>query len=70
MSRLAANWVRLRDTPAEECRVGLVLANYPNRYGRIANGVGLDTPASAMKIIQFSRRTATKSRTNRKTRPR
>ena len=44
VARLAANWVRLRDTPAEERRVGLVLANYPNRDGRIANGVGLDTP--------------------------
>ena len=25
--------------------MALVLANYPNRDGRIANGVGLDTPA-------------------------
>ena len=53
VARLAANWVRLRDTPAEERRVGLVLANYPNRDGRIANGVGLDTPASAMRIIRL-----------------
>ena len=27
--------------------MALVLANYPSRDGRLANGVGLDTPASA-----------------------
>ena len=30
----------------------MVLANYPNRDGRIGNGVGLDTPASAIAILQ------------------
>ena len=29
-----------------ERRVAIVLANYPNRDGRLANGVGLDTPES------------------------
>ena len=33
-----------RSPPAER-RIALVLANYPNRDGRIGNGVGLDTPA-------------------------
>ena len=33
---------------AAERRVALVLANYPNRDGRIGNGVGLDTPASTV----------------------
>jgi cobaltochelatase CobN len=28
------------------------LANYPSRDGRLANGVGLDTPASCIKILQ------------------
>ena len=45
VARLAAAWVRLRATPPAERRVAIVLANYPNRDGRIANGVGLDTPA-------------------------
>src|SRR5690606_14507892 len=44
---LAANWARLRRTPPGARRIALVLANYPNRDGRIGNGVGLDTPASA-----------------------
>ncbi|MET0371744.1 MAG: cobaltochelatase subunit CobN [Sphingobium sp.] len=48
---LAINWARLRRTPAAERRVALVLANYPNRDGRIGNGVGLDTPASAAAIL-------------------
>lgn len=50
-AELAANWARLRRTPAAERRVALVLANYPNRDGRIGNGVGLDTPASAAAIL-------------------
>ena len=53
---LARNWARLREKPAGERRVALILANYPNRDGRIGNGVGLDTPASAIAILQALRR--------------
>lgn len=52
---LAWNWARLRRTPAAERRIALVLANYPNRDGRIGNGVGLDTPASAAAILRALR---------------
>lgn len=52
VARLAANWIRLRRTAAEKRRVALVLANYPNRDGRLANGVGLDTPASAIEVLR------------------
>ena len=48
---LAANWCRLRRTPAAGRRVAIVLANYPNRDGRIGNGVGLDTPASTLNVL-------------------
>ncbi len=48
---LAANWIRLKNTPPSERKVALILANYPNRDGRIANGVGLDTPASCIEIL-------------------
>ena len=48
---LAANWAALRRTQASERRIALVLANYPNRDGRVGNGVGLDTPASAAAIL-------------------
>jgi cobaltochelatase CobN len=49
---LAANWVKLRRTPEAERRIALVLANYPNKDGRIGNGVGFDTPASSVNIMK------------------
>lgn len=49
---LAASWIRLQQTPIADRRVALVLANYPNRDGRLANGVGLDTPQSCVEILQ------------------
>ena len=49
---LAANWVRLKLTPISSRKVALILANYPNKDGRIANGVGLDTPASCIEILK------------------
>ncbi|HEV8680458.1 MAG TPA: cobaltochelatase subunit CobN, partial [Stellaceae bacterium] len=49
---LARNWARLRRKPPAERRVAIILANYPNRDGRIGNGVGLDTPQSAVTILR------------------
>src|SRR5438067_10325049 len=49
---LARNWARLRAKPSAERRIAVILANYPNRDGRIGNGVGLDTPASAIAILR------------------
>ncbi|HEY9896741.1 MAG TPA: cobaltochelatase subunit CobN, partial [Candidatus Sericytochromatia bacterium] len=52
VAALAANWVKLRQTPIAERKIALILANYPNRDGRLANGVGLDTPASCLEILK------------------
>ncbi len=52
VAQLAANWARLRSKLPQKRRIALILANYPNRNGRLANGVGLDTPASCVEIIQ------------------
>lgn len=52
---LAAAWVRLRRTPAPERRLAIVLANYPNRDGRLGNGVGLDTPESCAGLLDALR---------------
>jgi cobaltochelatase CobN len=52
VAALTANWVKLRQTPIAERKVALILANYPNRDGRLANGVGLDTPASCLEILK------------------
>jgi len=49
---LAANWVKLRYKSPEKRRIALILANYPTRDGRLANGVGLDTPQSCIEILQ------------------
>jgi cobaltochelatase CobN len=52
VAQLAAAWTRLRATPPRERRIALVLANYPNRDGRIGNGVGLDTPAGTIEVLR------------------
>ena len=52
VAKLAAGWLRLGRTPVERRRLAIVLANYPNRDGRIGNGVGLDTPASVVELLR------------------
>ncbi|MGE8323792.1 MAG: cobaltochelatase subunit CobN, partial [Pseudomonas sp.] len=52
VAELARRWVELARLPNAQKRVALVLANYPTRDGRIGNGVGLDTPAAALNILQ------------------
>ena len=49
---LAARWVQLIQTRVASRKIAIILANYPNRDGRMANGVGLDTPASCLNILQ------------------
>lgn len=49
---LARAWAQLGRKPAATRRIALILANYPNRDGRIGNGVGLDTPAGAMTLLR------------------
>ena len=57
VARLAASWLRLRRTPVDQRRIALILANYPNRDGRLGNGVGLDTPASVVALLRILERT-------------
>jgi cobaltochelatase CobN len=52
VAALAARWARLRRTPAGQRRIAIVMANYPNRDGRLANGVGLDTPAGVVRTLR------------------
>jgi len=51
VAELTSHWLDLRQTPEQERRLALVLANYPNRNGRLANGVGLDTPSSTAAML-------------------
>ena len=48
---LAFNWARLRATPHADRKVAFVLANYPIRDGRLANGVGYDAPESTARML-------------------
>ncbi len=51
VAELALNWARLRGKAVQDRRVALILANYPNRDGRLGNGVGLDTPAGSIVAL-------------------
>jgi cobaltochelatase CobN len=51
VAELALNWVKLRQKSVVDRKVALILANYPTRDGRLANGVGLDTPQSCVEIL-------------------
>ncbi len=51
-ARLTANWARLRQAAPAERRVAIIMANYPNRDGRLGNGVGLDTPAGTIEVMK------------------
>ncbi|MDQ0027138.1 cobaltochelatase CobN [Variovorax paradoxus] len=52
VAELARRWCVLRDKPNVDKRIALILANYPIDDARIANGVGLDTPASTVVVLQ------------------
>ena len=55
VAELAANWAKLRATEPVDRSVALVMANYPNRDGRLGNGVGLDTPAGTIEVMRAMR---------------
>ncbi|MCB0925693.1 MAG: cobaltochelatase subunit CobN, partial [Mycobacterium sp.] len=52
---LAVNHARLRSVPPEEKRLALVFSAYPTKHSRIGNAVGLDTPASAIALLEALR---------------
>jgi cobaltochelatase CobN len=52
VAELAASWARLGRVAIKAKKTALILANYPNKDGRLANGVGLDTPASCVSVLK------------------
>ncbi len=52
---IAVRHALLRHVPPAEKRVALVLSAYPTKHGRIGNAVGLDTPASVVRILAAMR---------------
>ena len=55
VARIAVNHARLRHVPASERRVALMLSAYPTKHSRVGNAVGLDTPASVVRLLRAMR---------------
>ena len=51
VARLAVNWARLRHLPNEEKDVAVVLHNYPPSDDGIGTAFGLDSPESAVNLL-------------------
>ena len=52
---LAARYARMARTPVSERKIAIVLSNYPTKAARLGNAVGLDTPASAINLLNAMR---------------
>ncbi|RAO48202.1 Cobaltochelatase [Micromonospora saelicesensis] len=48
---IAVRHARLRYVPHADKRVAVVLSSYPTKHSRVGNAVGLDTPASAVRLF-------------------
>ncbi|MET7946943.1 cobaltochelatase subunit CobN [Micromonospora sp. NPDC005324] len=48
---IAVRHARLRYAPHADKRVAVVLSSYPTKHSRVGNAVGLDTPASAVRLF-------------------
>jgi cobaltochelatase CobN len=55
VAELAGAWAKLGHRETSDKKAALILANYPNKDGRLANGVGLDTPASCVSVLKAMR---------------
>ena len=53
VTQLTKRWANLRRTADSQKKTALILANYPNKDGRLANGVGLDTPAATVGVLNL-----------------
>jgi len=51
VAETARRWIDLTKTPKHNRKIAVILANYPNKDGRLGNGVGLDTPAGVVATL-------------------
>ncbi len=51
VARLAVRHARLRATPNAEKRIAVLLTSFPTKHARVGMAVGLDTPASALGLL-------------------
>ncbi|MFF2849185.1 cobaltochelatase subunit CobN [Streptomyces sp. NPDC058001] len=52
---IAVRHARLRHKPQAEKRIAVVFTAYPTKHSRVGNAVGLDTPASAVRVLDALR---------------
>ncbi|MEU6536262.1 cobaltochelatase subunit CobN [Streptomyces sp. NPDC047000] len=52
---IAVRHARLRHTANADKRLALVFTAYPTKHSRVGNAVGLDTPASAVRVLDALR---------------
>lgn len=52
VAAIALAHARLRHVPVERRRLAVVLSSYPTKHSRVGNAVGLDTPASAVVLLE------------------
>jgi cobaltochelatase CobN len=52
---IAVRYARLRKRTTRERKVVIILSAYPTKRSRLGNAVGLDTPASALRILNALR---------------
>jgi cobaltochelatase CobN len=52
---IAVAHARLRHVPPAERRIVIMLSAYPTKHSRIGNAVGLDTPASTVRLLAAMR---------------
>ncbi|TCP50811.1 cobaltochelatase CobN subunit [Tamaricihabitans halophyticus] len=52
LAGIATRLASLRRTPPRERKLAVVLSSYPTKHSRVGNAVGLDTPASAVVLLQ------------------
>ncbi|MFB6344741.1 MAG: cobaltochelatase subunit CobN [bacterium] len=62
-ARWIDSWLNLARKPNESKRVAIVLGNHPTSRARIGNGVGLDTPASLMNLLESMKQAGYKTGT-------
>ena len=55
LAGIAVRHARLRRTPNAAKRIVLALSSYPTKHARVGNAVGLDTPASAVRLLRSMR---------------
>ncbi len=55
LAGLATRFARLGHTPNAGKKIAILLSNYPTKHSRVGNAVGLDTPASAVGLLEAMR---------------